>query len=142
MTKSAAGRVGLVCLGGIGAAVIAAWPLRCLTAALGVGAVAAAAGAALGIALAAITRTRRPALIYFFLGLAALTLVPLVHPWPGGDSADVTLWPGAPDILYNYFDFLRGAAYLFAMPYPFARFGRHKPDADEMETSSGSQRQE
>ena len=102
--------------------------LHCFPRACGVAAGSALAGAALGSALAAITRVRRPAAIYFWLAAAATTVLPLLNAWPPADSFDLTLWRGAPDILGNYFDLLRGSAYLLAMPYPFARLGRHAPD--------------
>ena len=97
---------------------------------MAVGAGSALLGAGLGTALALITRVRRPLAIYFWLTTAAMTMTPLMNGWPTGDVFNLTLWRGAPDILGNYFDFLRGASYLLAMPYPFAKIGLHAPDPD------------
>ncbi|HLJ58020.1 MAG TPA: hypothetical protein VKT77_23480 [Chthonomonadaceae bacterium] len=128
MTTSAINRLGLTCFALIAGLTAVGVPLRCLPIAIEAAAASAGAGFLLGAALAAVTRTRKPLAIYAWLAVAALTLWPLLRPWPAADSFDLTLWRGAPDIFNNYFDFLRGGAYLLAMPYPFARFGRHAPD--------------
>jgi hypothetical protein len=113
-------------------------PLRCFPKAVLVVAACGGAGAALGTALAMITRTRRPAAIYFWLAVCALTILPLILAWPPADSYDVVLWKGAPDILNNYFDLLRGGVFLLAFPFPFARLGQHGPDEHNAD-KSGSQ---
>ena len=50
------------------------------------------------------------------MGAAFLTFFPLVAAWPPGDSFDLTLWRGAPDILNNYFEMLRGVSGQVKMP--------------------------
>jgi hypothetical protein len=75
-----------------------------------------------------VTRTRRPLAIYLWLAASFAAIWPIVSGWPPGDSYDVTLWRGAPEMLSNYFDLLRGGVFLLALPYPFARRGRHSPD--------------
>ena len=117
---------------------IALWslsvPLGCAGRAALVGGFALLDGAVLGLLLAAVTRIRRPILIYLFLGLATLTLWPIIqmwplyHGWPVGDPGRIVAWPGAPELVYSYFDILRGALYLLGMPAPFARYGQHQPD--------------
>ena len=129
MARPAVNRMGLVCLGLIIFTLVLAFPLRCFPLALGVALSAGTAGTALGAALALVTRTTSPLAIYLLLGAAALTFVPLAHPWPAADSFDVLAWRGAPDIVYGYFDGLRAAAFLLSIPFPFARLGRHTPDA-------------
>ena len=114
----------LLAAGGLAFAI----PLHCVLKAGIVGGVSLVDGALFGLSLAAVTRTRRTGLIYFFLLCAALTLAPLYLGWPVVDSDDLTLWRGAPDLLENYFIMLRLALFLLALPYPFARFGHHAPD--------------
>ena len=121
-------RLGWICLTLIIALGTPSIPLHCTGVALSVGGVSMLAGGMLGAALAMVTRSRRPIHIYFWLAIAALTFFPLYHGWPPGDSFDILPWRGAPEIVYNYFDILRGGAYLLAMPYPFARLGQHAPD--------------
>ena len=128
MPKASYNRLGMSCLAIITALFALSLPLHCPVRALMVGGVSLLAGGMLGTALAMITRTPRPLLIYFWLGVAALTFVPLYRGWPPGDALDIFPWRGAPDIVYNYFDILRGGVYLLAMPYPFARLGQHAPD--------------
>ena len=103
-------------------------PLRCIVLALQVGAVTGFAGAFMGVALAMITKTRRPALIYLWLGATFLSLAPLALSFPSADETDVHLWKGAPSIASNYFDALRMGVFLLAIPYPFARLGHHATD--------------
>ena len=128
MPVSSIDRLGWVCAGLITVMLAVSFPLRCFPRAGIVTVVSMCAGAALGLALGMITRTRRPLAIYFWLGICALTVLPLIFAWPQADSFDVVLWRGAPDIFNNYFDLLRGGVYLIALPFPFARFGRHAPD--------------
>ena len=104
-------------------------PLRCMASAEIVGGAALGGGALFGLSLAAVTRTRRTSLIYFFLLCAALTLGLLIFSWPPADSELAALWRGAPSLFSNYFDVLRPALFLLGLPYPFARFGQHSPDA-------------
>ena len=106
-------------------------PLHCLGKASAVAIASACAGTGLGLALAMVTRSRNPIAIYIWLAVAALTFIPLFRAWPPADSFDVTPWRGAPEIFYNYFDFLRGGAYLLAIPFPFARLGLHGPDPEK-----------
>lgn len=129
MAVSSINRLGGVCLVLMALLLALSAPLRCFPKAAAVAAVSACAGGGLGLALAMITRTRRPFGIYFWLAVAALTFAPIFRAWPPADSFDVEPWRGAPDILFNYFDFLRGGVYLLAMPFPFARLGLHGPDA-------------
>ena len=121
-------RLLLACLLLAAGALAFAVPLHCAIMAGAVGGTALVDGALFGLSLAAVTRTRRTGWIYFFLLCAGLTLTPLYLDWPAADSNDLTLWRGAPDLLENYFVMLRLALFLFALPYPFARFGRHAPD--------------
>lgn len=114
---------------GLGLALLAlSIPLHCLPRALPVALVCALCGSGLGLALAMVTRTRRPLAIYGYLLVAILTFAPLVVTWPPGDSFDVQRWGGAPEVLDNYFDFLRMGIFLVSIPFPFARFGQHAPD--------------
>jgi len=125
---SSINRMAMVCGGLISGLFALSIPLHCYQQAAGVTLVSACAGSGLGFALAMITRTPKPLFIYAWLAAAALTFLPLFRAWPPGDSFDVTPWRGAPDILFNYFDFLRGGVFLLAMPYPFAALGMHGPD--------------
>ena len=103
-------------------------PLHCVHKAALVGGFSLLDGLGFGLALAAVTRTRRAGWIYFFLLCAVVTLTPLFLSWPAADSDDLTLWRGAPSLFENYFDVLRPALFLLGLPYPFARFGSHAPD--------------
>jgi hypothetical protein len=129
-----AGRIGAVCL----LSTLALWslsaPLHCTGRAGLVGGFALVDGALMGLALAFVTRSRRPLLIYLFIGLALLTLWPLAASWPLdkgwpiGDPGAIAAWPGAPALVYNYFDILRACVFALAIPAPFARYGQHGPD--------------
>jgi hypothetical protein len=125
---SAVNRLGWTCVALIAIMIVLAIPLRCLPRAVGVAAGSSCGGAALGLSLAMVTRTRQPLAIYAWLAAAGLSFYPLFAGWPPADSWDLTPWHGAPEFLNNYFDLLRPAAYLLAMPYPFARLGQHAPD--------------
>ena len=126
-------RLGFVCLALIGALFALSIPLHCGETAAAVALTSAFSGVGLGLALAMVTRTRAPLGIYVWLAMAAVTVIPLFRAWPPADSFDVNPWRGAPEIFYNYFDFLRGGAFLLGMPYPFARLGLHGPDSDRSE---------
>jgi hypothetical protein len=121
-------KLGLFCLVATALALAASIPLGCVPVALRIGGFSLADGAGLGFALAMVTRTRRPWLIYLGLALGALTFAPLMLEWPPGDAWDIHPWHGAPPIVYNYLDVLRTALYLVGLPWPFARFGYHAPD--------------
>lgn len=125
-------KLGLFCLTVAGLALAAAIPLGCVSVALRVGAAALLAGGGLGAALALVTRTRRPWLIYVCLVLGALTFVPLYREWPAGDGWDIHPWRGAPPLVYGYLDGLRTLLYVIGIPWPFVRFGHHAPDAVEI----------
>lgn len=126
--KRSARKLGLFTLCAFVAALAAAIPLHCLPTALRVGSGSLLLGTGLGGALAFVTRTRRPLLIYMGLLLAALTFVPLAQNWPPGDAWDIHPWHGAPQLAYSYLDILRTLLYLVGIPWPFARFGHHAPD--------------
>jgi hypothetical protein len=127
-------RIGAVCL----LLSLGVWglslPLHCAGRAALVGGWALLDGGLLGLALALVTRARRPLLIYLFLGLAALTFWPiwegwpLYRGWPVGDPGRIVAWRGAPELVYSYFDLLRSALFLLGMPAPFVRYGQHGPD--------------
>src|SRR5262249_43087184 len=104
------------------------FPLRCVGQATRVGGLMLLDGALLGAALAGVPRTRRPLGIYAWLGVALLTLWPLIAGWPAVGAEAVHPWRGAPSIVLNYFDMLRVGAFLLGIPYPFARLGQHAPD--------------
>ena len=120
-----ANRIGLVCFAGAVLAWAASLPLRCAPLAACVAVVAWGAGGLFGVFLALVTRTRKPALIYLLLGLAALTLWPLFQSWPYADAYDVIAWPGAPGFAGQYFAILRPVVFLLGLPFPFARLGQH-----------------
>jgi hypothetical protein len=109
-------------------------PLHCAGRAALVGGFALLDGGLLGLCLALVTRVRQPLLIYLFLGLAALTFWPMWESWPLyqgwliGDPGRIVAWPGAPELVYSYFDLLRSALFLLGLPAPFARYGQHRPD--------------
>lgn len=109
-------------------------PLQCAGRAALVGGFALFDGSLMGLALALVTRARRPVLIYLFFGLAMLTLWPLAASWPLdkgwpiGDPGAIVVWLGAPTLVYNYFDILRACVFTLAIPAPFARYGQHGPD--------------
>lgn len=121
-------RLGLICL----LLSLILWagslPLHCAPLAAYVGGVTLLIGGAFGLCLALVTRTRRPILIYLYLGLACLCLWPLYRSWPFADAWDVVPWPGAPTFVLYYFILLRPCIFLLGVPYPFARFGLHGPD--------------
>src|SRR2546423_6701865 len=94
--------LGWVCLILIAGICALSVPLHCTRQALSVGGASLLAGGGLGTALAMVTRSRRPILIYFWLAVAALTFLPMLRNWPSGDSFDIFPWHGAPDIVYNY----------------------------------------
>ena len=129
MPGSAINRLGWACLGLITILLALSFPLHCFLKAAVIGAGSLGAGAGLGVCLAMVTRTKRPLVIYLWLVAAIVTFFPLFFAWPPGDSFDVTLWRGAPEILSNYLDFVRGGTFLLAFPFPFARLGQHAPDA-------------
>ncbi len=131
---SVAGRRSRLGLGLFCAALVAfaiSVPLGCVPAAARIGGASLLAGAALGAALAAVTRTRRPIAIYGWLIAAACTLLPLALGWPASGPEDVQPWRDAPDIVYFYPDMLRPLMFLLGAPYPFVRFGYHAPDPRE-----------
>lgn len=103
-------------------------PLGCAVRAAEVGGFALLEGAALGAALASVTRTLRPGRIYFRLALAVLALVPFAYGWPGMDAEDLHPRFAAPEIADFYPDALRIFALLFGFPYPFATLGHFAPD--------------
>ncbi len=121
-------KLGLFCATVVVLALAAAVPLGCFFAALRVGGGSLLAGIGLGLALAFVTRTRRPWPIYLGLALGALTFVPITLEWPPGDAWEVHPWHGAPPLVYGYLDGLRTLLYLLGIPWPFARFGHHAPD--------------
>src|SRR5579871_2176228 len=114
-------RVGVVCL----LLSLALWslalPLHCGGRAALVGSCGFLDGGLLGLCLALVTRARRPLLIYLSLGLASLTFWPiwaswpLYHGWPIGDPGRIVAWRGAPDLVYSYFDMLRGTLFLLGV---------------------------
>ncbi|MCS6775901.1 MAG: hypothetical protein RMJ43_11625 [Chloroherpetonaceae bacterium] len=105
-----------------------ALPLGCAGQAALIGGVSLGSGALLGLMLALITRTLRPAVIYLCLCVAVAACVPLLREWPPGDMRDVRLAPGMPGFLAYYLDLLRVALFVLGIPYPFARLGHHAPD--------------
>jgi hypothetical protein len=94
-----------------------------------------------------VTRARRPAVIYFWLLLAAATFWPIWHEWPLqqgrpiGDPATLHPWPGAPTWVENYYDLLRLGGLMLGLPFPFVRFGRHAPD-ENLEAPESSESKE
>ena len=121
-------RLGWICLTLIVLLGALAIPLHCGAKTALVGSASLLDGALFGLALAAVTRTRRPILIYLFLLTAAGLLLPLWLEWPSASQDDVHLWRGSPALLSNYFDALRYGLFALSLPYPFARFGFHAPD--------------
>lgn len=103
--------------------------LHCASFALLIGLKMGVLGLLLGLSLAFVTRTRRAILIY--LGL----LVAFCAGWfffVMLDSVDLPSFVvprGAPTIWENYPVFLRIGTFLLCVPYPFARWGYHAPDA-------------
>jgi hypothetical protein len=85
-------------------------------------------GVLFGFCIAMVTRTRKPAIIYFWLGLAALTLWPVYSGWPYANPAAITVWPGGSTLLYSAFDVMRPGAFIVALVPPFALLGQHGPD--------------
>ena len=137
MTPSTS-RLGWACLLLILLLLAVAIPLRCIERAALVGGGALLAGGTLGFAMAMITRTRRPLLIYFWLGIVVLSFWPLYAGWPPGEIWELHPWPNAPDLVYNYFDMLRGGLFLLAFPWVFARLGYHAPDPLPASSESNS----
>lgn len=103
-------------------------PLHCAGRAALVGGFSLLNGVLLGTLLAVITRTRRPLLIYACLGGVLLSFWPLFVSWPPAEQSEIYLPHGAPEILLNYFDILRGVLFLLGVPFPFATLGHHAPD--------------
>lgn len=120
---------GLLCAGFALLLWALALPLGCVRQATWIGGVSLASGVLLGLMLALITRTLRPAIIYVYLCVAVAACVPLLREWPPGDMRDMPLAPGMPGFLVYYLDLLRVALFLLGIPYPFARLGHHAPDA-------------
>lgn len=125
---SAARRLGIVCLSLALLLWALSFPLHCVGRATLVGGFSLLDGAALGAALAMVTRTRRPLAIYGWLAVAALTFWPILAVWPPGGASDVHPGPNAPALASNYFDALRLGLFFLGIPYPFARCGHHAPD--------------
>jgi len=74
---SAVNRLGWTCVALIAIMIVLAIPLRCLPRAVCVAAGSSCGGAALGLSLAMVTRTRRPLAIYAWLAAAGLSFYPL-----------------------------------------------------------------
>jgi hypothetical protein len=102
--------------------------LQCLERAAIIAGASLLEGALLGTAMAMITRTRKPLAIYFWLLICLLSLGPLCASWPAGSPWEIHPWPGAPRLVYFYFDMLRMVFFLLGIPYPFVRWGYHAPD--------------
>ncbi len=102
--------------------------LRCLPQCLQKGSLPLALGLLLGGALAMATRTRYALLIYLSLGVAFLAGTLFAMPLPTDAVEEVRLWAGAPSLFQTYPEIVRTLAFVFAIPYPFARFGYHAPD--------------
>jgi hypothetical protein len=121
-------------LTGIGSAivVIAVWApsfqLGCAALATRVALFTLADGLICGAALAAVTRTRKPAWIYFWLLISALTFWPLYASWPEASPYDIPPSPGTPPWALGYFDMLRPITYLAGAPFPFVALGYHAAD--------------
>lgn len=109
--------------------IAASLPLGCLPIALSIGGFSLLDGIVLGVGLALVTRVRSPWIIYFLLGLCALTVWPLIDEWPPGGALDVHLWPGVPSLAYGYLDAVRLMLFLLGVPAPFALLGHHGPDS-------------
>lgn len=126
-TKRQAAWWGIVCTAlaalGIGAGFI----FQCPRPAIALGAFSFLNGAALGTALAFVTRTRRPIAIYAGLVLAVLTLFPLLISWPAA-HAPIWLPPSAAEAADSYLEALRWSLFVLGIPYPFIRLGQHAPD--------------
>jgi hypothetical protein len=121
-------RLGILCLSLALLLWALSFPLHCAGRAALVSGFSLLDGAALGAALAMVTRTRRPLAIYGWLAVAALTFWPLLVVWPPGGAFDVHPGPYAPALASNYFDVLRLGLFFLGIPYPFARCGHHAPD--------------
>lgn len=121
-------RTGYLCLWGESLLVMGGIVLGCLPQSLQIGSLPLLLGVLLGVALAGATRTRKALLIYGFLGLALFAGTLFTMPLPTDTVAELSLWKGAPSLLKSYPEFVRVCAFLFAIPYPFARFGYHAPD--------------
>jgi len=126
--RRAALKIGLICVMLSLLCWTASVPLHCVEIAALVGGFSYLNGTFFGIMLALVTRSRRPVLIYLWLGLAALSFYPLFIAWPPADELSIEAWRGAPPIVYNYFDALRPLLFLLGMPPPFIAFGFHAPD--------------
>lgn len=115
-----------------GVLVVAAWApslnLGCAALAARVALFTLADGLACGAALAAVTRTRKPIWIYFWLGVSALTFWPLYVNWPEASPYDVHPAAGAPPWVLGYFEILRPVSYLAGAPFPFVALGYHAAD--------------
>ena len=128
MTSRAISRLGWISMLLALLLMAAAIPLHCLGLAAVVGAGSLVAGCLLGFAMAMITQTRIPLIIYCWLFIVILSFWPLYNGWPRADFWEVHAWPTAPDFVYNYFDLLRGGLFILAFPWVFARLGFHAAD--------------
>ena len=121
-------KTGWFCLGGGVLLAVCAWGLGILLQAAKVGGGAFALGAAFGLGLAAITRTRRPLFIYLALGATGAALWLAVQGFPLLEEMES-------DRNRTALEWLRLAAFLLGAPYPFARYGFHAADSVPENTS-------
>ena len=84
----------------------------------------------MGAALAGVTRTRSPAIIYLFLAAAIGAAWPALHAWPAGGPEQMHPWAGAPRLVYAYFDLLRPVDLTLGALAVFALAGRHAADTE------------
>ena len=103
-------------------------PMHCLLPAARIAVVAFVAGLLLGMAMAGITRSRRPTVIYLLLLAAAATSWPLYHGWPSAFTWEVLEYDGPVNRAITYLEALRPLMYLLGVPFPYAYFGQHGPD--------------
>jgi len=131
---------GVCCCLLAGLLLLPAIPMHCIRPALGIAGVAFVAGVLLGIAMAAITRSRRPTTIYLLLVAAAITAMPLYQDWPSAFAWNMLAYRGPVNRVFNYLEALRPLMYLLGMPFPYAWLGQHGPDSapDGKEPKSGA----
>src|SRR5580658_6866912 len=95
---------GVVCTGLAVLCVLPAVQFHCIWPAIRIGSPSYLGGAMLGLAMASITRTRRPALIYLLILAGAATAWPIYHPWPQITLADVVNYDGPMSRVITYLE--------------------------------------
>jgi hypothetical protein len=102
--------------------------MKCILPAVRISGAGLTDGVVMGLAMAAITRTRHSTKIYLLLLIATATMWPLYSGWPSAFSWDILEYTGPIGRVINYLEALRPLMYLLGVPFPYANYGQHEAD--------------